>query len=157
MSWFKKNKSTKAGPKASDRGGMPQGGQPSMDQMVRMMARASEDQRTSMLGDRVAVFAEQDEATRERGMKGMLVAALQLPDDDYQKIAASRFKAISALAADTQMSLMKSHAAVVKSLPADQQHKEMKAMKQVVSSLPDEKRGQVMSMMQKLGLMGGDA
>ncbi len=155
MSWFKK--STKVEPKASDPVSTSQGGQPNMDQMVAMMASAPEDKRTSMLGDRLAVFAGQDEATRTRGMKGMLVAALQLPDDDYQKIAASRFKAVNALDGDTQMMLMKSHAGVVKSLPADQQQKEMKAMKQIVSGLPEDTRGQVMSMMENLGLMGGDA
>ncbi len=157
MRWFKKDKSSKAGPNTPTPGGMPEGGRSGMDQMVRMMAKAPEDQRSSMLGDRVAVFAGQDQSTRERGMKSMLVAALELPKDDYQKIAASRFKAMSALAAETQMSLMKSHAAVVKSLPADQQQKEMKAMKQIVSSLPEDKRVQVVSMMENLGLMGGNA
>jgi len=157
MSWFKSwsKKSTKTESKASAAAPASQSAQTNMDQMVHMLVGASEDQRTSMLSDRLAVFAGQDEAMRKRGMKGMLVAALQLSEDDYQKIAASRFKAMSGLGADTQMMLMKSHAAVVKSLPTDQQGKEMKAMKQVVSSLPEAKRGQAMAMMQNLGLMGG--
>lgn len=149
-SWFNKNKDrTSATP--------PQSGQSNPDQMVRMMASAPDEQRMKMLGDRLAVFADQEEATREQGMKGMLVAALRLPDDDYQKIAASRFKALNGLDAGMQMMLMKSHAAVVKSLSIGQQQKEMKAMKQIISGLPEDKRGQAMSMMQNLGLMGGNA
>jgi len=151
MGWFKKSR--KAESTRSVRIPGSQGGQPNMDQMVRMMAAAPEEKRTMMLSDRLAVFAEQDGATRERGMKGMLVAALQLPEGEYQKVATSRFKAVNSLDDDTRMSLMKSHAAVVKSLPADQQQKEMKAMKQIVSALPEDKRGQTMAMMHNLGLM----
>lgn len=93
--------------------------------MVAMLASAPDDKRTEMLGDRLAVFASQDEATRERTMKGMLVAALKLPAEDYQKIAACRFTAVMALDQDTRMTLMKSHAATVKSLSPDQRQKEM--------------------------------
>ncbi|NOY55571.1 MAG: hypothetical protein GXP34_06245 [Actinobacteria bacterium] len=152
MSWLKKN--TKTERKASAPAPASQGGQAGMDQMVRMLAAAPEDRRTMMLGDRLAVFAGQDEASRERAMKGMLAAALQLPEDGYRKIAASRFKALNGLDADTRMTLMKSHAAVVKSLPADQQQREMKTMKQIVSALPEAERGRMMAMMQNLGLMG---
>ena len=114
MSWIKSlfGKSTKTEPKAAVPSSASQGGQSNMDQMVHMMAGAPEDRRASMLNDRLAVFAGQDEAMRERGMKGMLVAALQLPEDDYEKIAASRFKAMSGLDSDTRMMLMKSHAEI---------------------------------------------
>ena len=152
MSWLKRN--TKTERKASVPASTSQGGQAGMDQMVRMLAAAPDDQRTTMLGDRLTVFAEQDEASREHAMTGMLAAALQLPDDDYQKIATARFKALNGFDADTRMTLMKSHAAVVKSLPADQRQREMKAMKQIVFALPEAERGQVMTMMQNLGLMG---
>jgi len=155
MSWFKKT--TKTEPKPSTSASATQGGQPNMDQMVSMLASAPEEKRTEMLGDRLAVFASQDDVTRERAMKGMLVAALKLPEGEYQKVAASRFKAVMGLDEDTRMTLMKSHAATVKSLPPEQQQKEMKAMKQIVSGLPEDKRGQVMTMMQNLGLMGGGA
>ncbi|GMQ97690.1 MAG: hypothetical protein BMS9Abin17_0190 [Acidimicrobiia bacterium] len=153
MSWFKKT--TKTGPKPSTTAPAAKGGQPNMDQMVRMLASAPEEKRTSMLSDRLAVFAGQDEVSRERGMKGMLVAALQLPEDDYQKIAASRFRAVNELDQETRMTLMMSHAATVKSLAPEQQQKEMKAMKQIVSGLPEDKRDQTMKMMRDLGLMGG--
>jgi len=122
MSWFKKT--AKIESKLSAAAPAAQVGQPNMDQMVAMLASAPEEKRTEMLGDRLAVFASQ--AMRGRTMKDMLVAALKLPEAEYQKVAASRFKALQSLPSDTQMMLMKSHAATVKSLPPEQQGKEMK-------------------------------
>lgn len=153
MSWFKKDKSTSEQKPAVAAQG--DGGQ--MDQMVRMLASAPEEQRVAMLNDRLAVFADQEQGPREDTMRGMLVAALKLPDDEYQKIAAARFKALQSFPSDTQMMLMKSHAAVVKALPGDQRAKDMSAMKKIISGLPEDKRAQMMTMMQNLGLMGGDA
>ncbi len=150
MSFFRRDKDQSQAPPA-------QGASPNMHQMVAMLASAPEEQRLAMLKDRLAVFADHDEATREQAMKGMLVAGLELPDSDYQKIAASRFKAMNDLDADTRMALMKSHATVVKGLSDELRQKEMKAMKQIVSGLPEDKRHQMMTMMQNLGLMDGGA
>jgi len=153
MSWFKKTKSAPAQkPVAADQDG---GGQ--MDQMVRMLASAPEQQRVAMLNDRLAVFADQEQGPREDKMRGMLVAALKLPDDEYQKIAAARFEALQSFPSDTQMMMMKSHATVVKALPDEQRAKEMSAMQKIVSGLPEDRRAQMMAMMQNLGLMGGGA
>lgn len=148
MSLFKRDKS------GSDDNSGP-GGQTDMTQMVRMLAAAPEEQRTAMLGDRLTVFAQQDESARQATMKAMVVAALALPSEEYLKIAGSRFKALNAFDDATRMTLMQSHASVVKGLPADLSRKEMAVMTQIVSSLPDDKRTQMMAMMQKLGLMGG--
>ncbi len=130
------------------------GGQPDMTQMVRMLAAAPEEQRSAMLTDRMAVFADQEEGMRRTTMKAMLVAGLGLPSEEYQLIAQSRFKVLNTFDDETRMSLMQSHAAVVKELPADLGHKEMAAMTEIVSALPDDKRAQMMGLMQKLGLMG---
>ena len=150
MSLFKKDKSD------SDDSGAPTG-QPDMTQMVRMLAAAPEEQRSAMLGDRMAVFAEQEESMRRTTMKAMLVAALELSSEEYQKIAHSRFKALSTFDDETRVILMQSHAAVVKELPAEMGDKEKAAMTQIVSALPGDKRTQMMAMMQKLGLMGESA
>ncbi len=153
MSWFKKDKSTPTPkPPTGSAGG---GGQ--IDQMVRMLASAPEQQRVAMLSDRLAVFADQEQEARQVQMGGMLTAALELPGDEYQKIATARFKALQSLPADTQMMLMKSHAAAVKALPGDQRAKEMSAMKKIISDLPQDERAKTMAMMQNLGLMGGEA
>lgn len=153
MSWFNKKRNTVVErPAAAGPSGAGQ-----MDQMVRMLASASEDKRVAMLGDRLAVFADQEQGSREENMRGMLVAALKLPNDEYHKIAAARFKALQSFPSDTQMVLMKSHADVVKALPGDQRAKEMSAMKKIISGLPEDKRAQMTTMMQNLGLMGGGA
>jgi hypothetical protein len=153
MSWFNKKQDNVAEkPAAAGPSGAGQ-----MDQMVRMLASASEDKRVAMLGDRLAVFADQGQGPRHENMRGMLVAALKLPDDEYQKIAGARFKALQSFPSDTQMMLMKSHAEVVKALAGNQRAKEMSAMKTIVSGLPEDKRAQMMTMMQNLGLMGGGA
>ncbi|MFV1991502.1 MAG: hypothetical protein ACC652_12265 [Acidimicrobiales bacterium] len=153
MSWFKKNKKGRAQKSAVSAKG--DGGH--MDEMVRMLVAAPEDERVSILNDRLAVFADLEPGPREESMRGMLVAALKLPDDEYQKIAAARFKTLQSFPSNTQTMLMKSHAAVVNALPGDQRAKEMTAMNKVVSGLPEDKRAQTMKMMQNLGLMDGAA
>jgi len=150
MSMFKRDK--------SDSGdGSMSGGQPDMTQMVRMLASAPAEQRTAMLVDRLAVFAEQEESQRRMTMKAMVVAALGLPPEEYEAIARSRFEAVNTFDDETRMSLMQSHASVVKELPAELGDREKATMAQIVSGLPDDKRVQMMGMMQKLGLMGESA
>lgn len=147
MGMFKKDKS---GP-----GNEPTpGGQPDMTQMVRMLVAAPEEQRSAMLADRMAVFADQEETMRRTTMRAMLVAALGLPSEEYHLIARSRFNVLNTFDDETRMSLMQSHAAVVKELPAELGRKEMAAMQEIISALPDDKRAQMMAMMQNLGLMG---
>lgn len=123
-----------------------------MTPMVRMLASASEEQRQQMLSDRLAVFADQDEATRTRGMEAMLTAALSLPDDAYRNIVSSRLAVLLGLPQETRMTLMQTHAAVVKGLDEGQRQKEMRTMQTVVSGLPEGQREMVTGMMAKLGL-----
>lgn len=124
-----------------------------MTPMVTMLAAAPEEQRRQMLTDRLAVFADQDDATRAKGMRAMLAAALALPDDDYTKIAASRLDVLVDMSPEQRMTLMQTHAAVVKDLGDEQRDKEMRTMRAVVGELPASQRETVMGMMQKLGMM----
>lgn len=122
-------------------------------QMVRMLAAAPDEQRQAMLADRLQVFAAQDEVERRSAMRHMLTAGLDLPDDDYRRIAASRLWALRHLEPPQRMALARSHAEILRTLPDQLRQKEQRTMQAVVAALPPEERMQVTTMMQQTGLM----
>lgn len=146
MAWFRKKSETRT-PAAAPRGGMD------MTPMVEMLAGASEEQRRTMLRDRMAVFASQDDDTRLKGMSAMLKAGLTLPADDYTRIASSRLGVLMELEPQERMKLMQTHAVAVKQLDDTRRAKEMSAMKAAVGALPADRREMVMGMMKQLGMM----
>jgi flagellar motor component MotA len=120
--------------------------------MVRMLARAPEEQRRTMLADRLAVFARQSENQRAGAMRMMLDAALELPDDDYRRLAGSRMQVLMGLAPDEQMTLMRTHLSVLEDLAPEKRAKEMSTMKALTAEMPAERRKMVAAMMEKLGM-----
>lgn len=81
-----------------------------MGDMVKMLARAPESQQRTMLADRMEMFLPQSDDKRAQSMRMMLDAALDLPADQYQSIAASRTRVLMGFPQEDRMTLMKTHA-----------------------------------------------
>ena len=136
---------------ASDRQAPAQAGM-SMGDMVSALVRAPEEQREIMIRERLVQFARQAEPERSAGMRMMLTAAVQLPRDDYKKLAAGRLKALMSLPADDQMKLMKTHVSALKQLPESQQMTEMGVMKELLMGMPGQQRQMMAEMMGQAGM-----
>lgn len=136
---------------ASDRQAPAKAGM-SMRDMVSALVRAPEEQREIMVGERLMQFASQAEPERSAGMQMMLTAALQLPRDDYKKLAASRLKVMMSLPAGDQMKLMKTHVSVLTQLPQSQQRTEMEVMKELLMGMPGQQRQMMAEMMGQAGM-----
>ncbi len=124
-----------------------------MKEMVVTLAELSNDHREAMLSERLRLFASQSDEERKMGMRMMLEAALDLPQEKYAKIAETRIKLIPGFEEVDRMKLMKTHVSVVKELPEDKRLKEMKTVMSIVTKLPEEKRMMMMALMDEAGMM----
>ncbi len=131
---------------------MGMGGQ-NMKEMVVTLAELSDDHREAMLMERLRLFASQSDEERQMGMRMMLDAALDLPQEKYAKIAGTRIKLVLGFDEADRMKLMKTHVSVVKGLPEEKRLKEMRTVMSIVTKLPENKRMTMMALMDEAGMM----
>ncbi len=129
-------------------------GSQNMKEMVVTLAELSDDHREAMLSERLKLFASQSDEERRMGMKVMLEAALDLPQEKYAKIAETRIRLVLGIFDEAdRMKLMKTHVSVVKGLPEEKRLKEMKTVMSIVTKLPEDKRMMMMALMDEAGMM----
>lgn len=129
-------------------GGMGSG---TMDDMVKMLAKAPEAQRREMIKTRLSSFAQMNDEERANGMKAMIGAVQKLDQEGIRKLTYTR---LEALAEDfdpaTRKKLMGTHMMVVMGLPKEQMTAELNAMVSAMGQCHDACRMKDMGTMKEL-------
>ncbi len=111
-----------------------------MFEMVKILAEMPEEQRRSVLRERLRMFALMLEGERKRAMRTMLEALLRLPDDELAPVVLTRTRLLSELPERTRRALLQTHVAVLNEFPDADREREWRFVMRAVSRLPAEKR-----------------
>lgn len=121
----------------------------SMDDMVRMLATVSEDQRKTMMKGRIQMFLSMPEEQRQLAIRGMLTALNKLPSDQKKHMIRTRTEIIGELAEDQRRTIMKSRMATMRNL-REIDMADMQAVEQVMMEVPEGPRMAFMRTMKEL-------
>jgi hypothetical protein len=111
-----------------------------MEDMIKMLADAPEEQRLQMVTERVKMIAGQPDDQRVQSVKGMVIAIAKLDDKKKAPFHSSRIKAVMSLAPEERMALMVARAHAVRELPEDVDKEDTKYVFQTVKQYPEEKQ-----------------
>lgn len=130
-----------------------------MDDMIQALAQMPETQRRTMMGERLAMFAELSEERRRGAMKQMLEALGRLPEASARLMVKTRTQVLCDLPANIRDSLMGAHMAVLTGMPSSQAQRELQLVNSIVPELTASQRQTVTGMMEKMrpmmATMGG--
>lgn len=123
-----------------------------MEDMVRSLAALPDEQRRTMLRDRLDLFYEQPEGERKRGMEAMVRALEALSPEDRQKLVRSRLECLCEFPATKREALMRTHMAVLQAVPEATRMVDMGAMKAAIPTLSPANQATIREAMAKLGM-----
>ncbi len=121
-----------------------------MDQMVRMLANAPEEQRRAMVRQRMDMFLSMPEENRVLGMRGMLLSIGKLPADAKTRLIKTRTEVVAAYPDAERKQLLQARMKAGMGLPREVDTADMQAIEQVLPQLPEDLRKNFMGTKQEL-------
>ena len=111
-----------------------------MEDMIKMLADAPEEQKLQMVSERVKMIAGQPDDQRVQSVKGMVIAISKLDDRKKGPFQNTRMKAIMGLAPEERSAMMLARANAVRELPEDVDKEDTHYVMEFVKHLPEEKQ-----------------
>ncbi len=121
-----------------------------MDQMVKMLANAPEEQRRAMVKQRMEMFLSMPEDNRIQGMKGMVSSIGKLNADEKRRLIKTRTEVVASYPDEPRKVLLVSRMKAGMQLPKDVDESDMKTIKEVLPELPENLRANFMATQQDL-------
>ncbi len=128
----------------------PEMGAAAMRDMAAALARMSDAERKTMMGERLRIFAEMSEVERKRAMAAMMEGVAALPDEDKKKLFKTRFEVLAELKETDRKKLMGTHMAILMEKGREMMRKEMELTEAVLPQLPAHVRQMVQMMMEQM-------
>jgi hypothetical protein len=107
-----------------------------MEDMIRMLADAPEEQRKPLLKSRLEMLAAMPEEQRLNGMSEMITAVARLPPEKRAKLISTRNAVIAEFPPATRDTVMQARIKLAGQLPKEVNEVDMAAMLQTASTLP---------------------
>ncbi len=111
-----------------------------MEDMIKMLADAPEEQRLKMVTERVKMIAGQPEEQRVESVKGMVSAIFKLDDKKIGPFIKTRTKAILGLSPEERMAMMVARAKAGPKLPENVNKGDMKYTMTSIQDYPEDKQ-----------------
>lgn len=118
-----------------------------MEDMMRMLADAPEEQRKNMMKSRLEMVAAMPEDQRLNAMSEMISAIAKFSEDKRKKMIASRNRIIAEFQPATRDSIMKARVKLAMKLPKEVNETDMMTMMQLLPELPEDLRMTFMNSM----------
>ncbi|MHA2385560.1 MAG: hypothetical protein ACXAEE_05040 [Candidatus Thorarchaeota archaeon] len=111
-----------------------------MEDMIKMLADAPEEQRLQMVTERVKMIAGQPEDQRVQSVTGMVTAIFKLDDKKIGPFIKTRTKAILGLSPEERMAMMVARAKAGPQLPENVNKGDMKHTMASIMEYPEDKQ-----------------
>lgn len=111
-----------------------------MIDMMKAMAGLGDEQRKTLLGERLRMFAEMPETQRTQAMREMMSALVTLPREGQKKLIATRLAVLMELPDAQREKLMATHMQLMSGMPAEAQMGELQIVNELVDALPPQTR-----------------
>jgi hypothetical protein len=111
-----------------------------LEDMMRMLADAPEDQRKSMMKSRLEMVAAMPEDQRLNAMSEMISAIAKFSEEKRKRMIASRNRIIAEFPPGTRDSIMKARVKLAMKLPKEVNETDMMTMMQLLPELPEDLR-----------------
>jgi hypothetical protein len=120
-----------------------------MEDMIKMLADAPEEQKLQMVTERVKMIAGQPDDQRVQSVKGMVMAISKLDNKKKGPFHGIRIKAIMSLPPDERMAMMVARAKAVPDLPEAVDKEDTMYVFQTVKTYPEEAQQAFMTGLKK--------
>lgn len=121
-----------------------------MDQMVKMLATAPEEQRRAMVRQRLEMFLSMPAEKRVEGMRGMLRSIGKLSPTEKTRLIKTRTEIVASLPPAERRELLQARIKAGMGLPKDVDEADMKTIEAVLPELPAELRNNFLTTRQEL-------
>jgi uncharacterized protein DUF3106 len=121
-----------------------------MKDMVTALASMPDEERRTMMTDRLTMFAEMPDADREGAMRQMMEAVGALSSDGQRTMIKARTEVLADLPDATRQKLMGTHMMIMMAMPPERMMAEMETVKSIVPQLTKERRAIAMKMMESM-------
>ncbi len=118
-----------------------------MEDMMRMLADAPEEQRKVMMKSRLEMVAAMPEDQRLNAMSEMISAIARFPDDKRKRMISTRNRIVAEFPPSTRDIIMQARVRLAMKLPKDVNEKDMMTMMQTLPELPDDLKMNFMNSM----------
>ncbi len=120
-----------------------------MEDMIKMLADAPEEQKLQMVTERIKMIAGQPDDQRVQSVKGMVIAISKLDKKKKGPFHEIRIKAIMSLSPEERMAMMVARAKAVPDLPEDIDKEDTMYVLETVKKYPDENQKAFMTALTK--------
>lgn len=111
-----------------------------IEDMVKMLADAPEEQRKKMITERLKIIASQPEDQRIKSVTGIVLAGSKLKKKKWASFVNTRTVALTELSPEEGKSLMIARVKAGKSLPEDVNMKDFQLIHEATLDWPEQKR-----------------
>ncbi len=111
-----------------------------MDEMIKMLANAPEEQRRAMVRQRMDMFLSMPEENRVQGMRGMLLSIGKLSPDAKTRLIKTRTEVVASYPDPERKQLLQARMKAGMGLPKDVDTADMQAIERVLPQLPENLR-----------------
>lgn len=121
-----------------------------MDEMIRMLANAPEEQRRAMVRQRMDMFLSMPEENRVQGMQGMLLSIGKLSPDAKTRLIKTRTEVVASYPYEERKQLLQARMKAGMGLPKDVDTADMRAIERVLPQLQENLRANFVKTKQEL-------
>ncbi len=121
-----------------------------MDEMIKMLANAPEEQRRAMVRQRMDMFLSMPEENRVQGMRGMLLSIGKLSTDAKTRLIKTRTEVVASYPDEPRKQLLQARMKAGMGLPKDVDSADMQTIERVLPELPENLRANFMKTRQEL-------
>lgn len=125
-----------------------------MRSMAAALAQLPEDQRRTMLRERLEMFAAMNDLERASAMRQMMEAVGSLSHEDIKKLFHARYEILFELPEDKRMKLMQTHMGLVQQMGPEKARMEMEITQEIAPTLSARAREGVEQMMKMMPMPG---
>jgi hypothetical protein len=121
-----------------------------MDEMIKMLASAPEEQRRAMVRQRMDMFLSMPEENRVQAMRAMLLSIGKLSPEARKRLIKTRTEVVAGYDNDQRKQLLLSRMKSGMELPREVDTADMQAIEQVLPELPEDLRTNFIGTRQEL-------
>ncbi len=121
-----------------------------MDEMIKMLANAPEEQRRAMVRQRMEMFLSMPEENRVQGMRGMLLSIGKLGPEARTRLIRTRTEVVASYPEAERKQLLQARMKAGMGLPKDVDTADMQTIERVLPDLPENLRTNFMKTKQDL-------
>lgn len=121
-----------------------------MDEMIKMLANAPEEQRRAMVRQRMDMFLSMPEENRGQAMRGMLLSIGKLSPDARTRLIRTRTEVVAGYPDAERKQLLQSRMKAGMGLPRDVDAADMQTIERVLPELPESLRSNFIKSRQEL-------